>query len=111
MAVALTALRPLLRKIAQVLSSSVSRSTTGGGRLPITGENVPRSNGQWGGTWRDAKPRRTHDDDLDSDGSEIRLNEVNNKKIFKTQEFTITHSQASGGKVGGASAAMGSEHV
>ncbi|KAL6404543.1 hypothetical protein AUP68_13936 [Ilyonectria robusta] len=93
MVVALTALRPLLRKISHMLNSSISSSDYRSGyrgTLTDPRSRTARSKSTHtqgsGAYWRNIT-RMQHEDD---NGSEVELNNVKSGGVLKTREIRIS---------------------
>ncbi|KAF7555330.1 hypothetical protein G7Z17_g2246 [Cylindrodendrum hubeiense] len=95
MLVALTALRPLLRKMAHMLNSSINSSDYKSGyrstdpRSRTTRSKVTHNQGS-GAYWRSTSRTQNHGVLEDDNGSEVQLNELASGKVMKTEEIRIS---------------------
>lgn len=98
MIVALTALRPLLRKIAYMLSSNITSSDTKSGHRIYSLEHQSRTKASSarpvpGSYWRNGD--KTHQSRVvathqDPTGSQVELNNIDSGKIIKTEEVFVS---------------------
>ncbi|KAK7408066.1 hypothetical protein QQX98_009781 [Neonectria punicea] len=97
MVVALTALRPLLRKIAHMINSSVNssdykswyRGTSSDTRSRTTRSKATHNQGS-GIYWRSGTGTQTRGVMVDNNGSEVQLNNITSGKVMKTEEIRIS---------------------
>lgn len=98
MIVALTALRPLLRKIAYILSSNITSSDTKSVHRIYSLEHQSRKKARSarpvsGSHWRNSN--KTHQSRViaihqDQTGSQVELNNIDSGKIIKTEEVFVS---------------------
>ncbi|KAH6883988.1 hypothetical protein B0T10DRAFT_531538 [Thelonectria olida] len=105
--VSLTALRPLLRKVAQMVTSSVTGSDTNtktGYRVASAGHQARSTQAKAGRTqnrgicWRsetNTQQGGTVEEDNGSNSSEIQLNNINTNKVLKKEEISISTEEYS----------------
>lgn len=97
MVVALTALRPLLRKISHMLNTSINssdyrsdyRGTSTDPRSRTARSKATRTQGS-GAYWRSITGTQRNGAGEDDHGSEVELNVVESGKVLKTQEIRIS---------------------
>lgn len=97
MVVALTALRPLLRKISHMLNSSISssdyrsghRGTSTDPRSRTARSKSTHTQGS-GAYWRNITGTQRKGADEDDNGSEVELNDVKSGGVLKTREIRIS---------------------